>query len=349
MKLNQLRYFVVLAEDLHFRKAAERLGITQAPLSLAIQELERELGGQLFHRTRRKVALTEIGLFLQDNARVILARVDRTAEEIRRIQAGEAGQLRVGFTAASSLLSFFPSLVHAFRTKYPQVRVVLEDMPSTAQIGALQARELDAGIIRTPPRFKLPADVTAMRLLNDPLVVAVNPDHPLGSRREVNLSELRDERFVFYPRSYGVGIYDYFIQLCGKRSFAPTIVQEAREASTIIGLVATGLGIAVVPSSLRYIGIPNIVYVPLADADATTELLLVYRAGALQSNDFICIDDRNPYFKMIHSTWGQRLREVFEGIDDPRWDGGDAEHPLLVTSQRYEPMRKITTPDERIV
>lgn len=279
MKLNQLRYFVVLAEDLHFRKAAERLGITQAPLSLAIQELERELGGQLFHRTRRKVALTEIGLFLQDNARVILARVDRTAEEIRRIQAGEAGQLRVGFTAASSLLSFFPSLVHAFRTKYPQVRVVLEDMPSTAQIGALQARELDAGIIRTPPRFKLPADVTAMRLLNDPLVVAVNPDHPLGSRREVNLSELRDERFVFYPRSYGVGIYDYFIQLCGKRSFAPTIVQEAREASTIIGLVATGLGIAVVPSSLRYIGIPNIVYVPLADADATTELLLVYRAG----------------------------------------------------------------------
>ena len=283
MKLNQLRYFVLLAEELHFRRAAERLGITQAPLSLAIQELERELGGQLFHRTRRKVALTEIGLLLQDNARSILAKIDRTVDDIRKMLDGEAGELRIGFTAASSLLSFFPSLVHAFRTKYPEVRVVLEDMPSTSQITALLARELDAGIIRTPPRFKPPADITATRLLTDPLVVAVDPTHHLHTRREINLAELRNERFVFYPRSYGIGIYDYFIQLCGKRSFVPTIVQEAREASTIIGLVATGLGIAVVPSSLRYIGIPNIVYVPLADADATTELLLVYRAGEANS------------------------------------------------------------------
>jgi DNA-binding transcriptional LysR family regulator len=134
-------------------------------------------------------------------------------------------------------------------------------MPSTSQLTALQARELDAGIIRTPPRFKPPADIAATRLLTDPLVVAVDPTHHLRTRREIYLAELRNERFVFYPRSYGVGIYDYFIQLCGKRSFVPTIVQEAREASTIIGLVATGLGIAVVPSSLRYIGIPNIVYV----------------------------------------------------------------------------------------
>jgi DNA-binding transcriptional LysR family regulator len=279
MKLNQLRYFVLLAEELHFRRAAERLGITQAPLSLAIQELERELGGQLFHRTRRTVALTEIGLLLQENARAILAKIDRTVDEIRQMLDGEAGELRIGFTAASSLLSFFPSLVHAFRIKYPEVRVILSDMPSTSQIAALQARELDAGIIRTPPRFKPPADITATRLLTDPLVVAVDPTHHLHAKREVSLSELRNERFIFYPRSYGIGIYDYFLQLCGKRSFVPTIVQEAREASTIIGLVATGLGVAVVPWSLSYIGIPNIVYLPLADADATTDLLLVYRAG----------------------------------------------------------------------
>jgi DNA-binding transcriptional LysR family regulator len=283
MKLNQLRYFTVLAEDLHFRRASERLGITQAPLSLAIQELERELGGKLFHRTRRKVSLTEIGLLLQDNARAILARVDRTVADIRRVIDGDAGELRVGFTAASSLLSFFPSLVHAFRIKYPDVRIVLEDMPSTLQLAALQAHELDAGIIRTPPKFKLPGDIAATRLLIDPLVVAVDPSHPLHDRRDITLSELRDERFIFYPRTYGIGIYDYFIQLCGKRAFVPKIVQEAREASTIIGLVATGLGIAVVPSSLRYIGIPNIVYVPLADADATTELLLIYRAGEANS------------------------------------------------------------------
>jgi DNA-binding transcriptional LysR family regulator len=283
MKLNQLRYFVLLAEELHFRRTAERLGITQGPLSLAIQELERELGGKLFHRTRRRVELTDIGLLLQENARSILTRIDRTVDEIRKMLDGESGELRIGFTAASSLLSFFPSLVHSFRTKYPDIRIVLEDMASASQIVALQARELDAGIIRTPPRFKPPADISATTLLNDPLVVAVNATHPLYSRREINLSELRNERFVFYPRSYGIGIYDYFIQLCGKRSFVPEIVQEAREASTIIGLVASGLGIAVVPSSLRYIGIPNVVYVPLADEDATTALLLVCRAGEANS------------------------------------------------------------------
>ncbi len=279
MKLQQLRYFVVLADELHFRRAAERLNITQAPLSLAIQELERELGGRLFHRTRRQVSLTEIGQSLQENARLILESVDRSAHEIRRILVGASGELRIGFTAASSLLSFFPTIIHAFRTKYPDVYVSLKDMPSTAQITALQSRQLDAGIIRAPPVFKCPADITSIPLLMDPLVVAVDASHPLHSKRQLKLADLKEERFIFYPRSYGVGIYDHFIKLCAARSFVPTIVQEAREVSTIIGLVATGLGIAVVPSSLRYIGIPNIVYIPLSDADATTQLLLVCRAG----------------------------------------------------------------------
>src|ERR1700692_873661 len=137
MKLNQLRYFVLLAEELHFRRTAERLGITHAPMSLAIQELHRDLGGKLFHRTRRRVELTEVGLLLQEDARALLARIDRTVDEIRKMLNGEAGKLRIGFTAASSLLSFFPSLVHSFRTEYPEIRVILEDMPSTSQITAL--------------------------------------------------------------------------------------------------------------------------------------------------------------------------------------------------------------------
>ena len=116
-------------------------------------------------------------------------------------------------------------------------------------------------------------------LLTDPLVVAVNATHELLSRREVSLGALRSERFIFYPRAYGVGIYDYFLRLCAKRSFVPDIVQDAKEASTIIGLVATGLGIAVVPSSLRYIGVPNVVYLPLTDSDATTDLHMISRAG----------------------------------------------------------------------
>ena len=283
MKLSQLRYFLVLAEELHFRRAAERLNITQAPLSLAIQELERELGGALFHRSRRQVAITEIGRSLQEHGQHIIGCVDRSIEEIKQILVGEAGELRIGFTAASSLLSFFPSFIHAFRTKYPDVRVVLKDMPSGSQITAIQNRELDAGIIRTPPTCKVPADVASVDLLTDGLVVAVDLSHPFRTKRSVKISDLEREKFIFYPRSYGIGIYDYIIKLCAKRSFVPNIVQEAKEASTIIGLVATGLGIAVVPSSLRYIGIPNIAYVPISDADATTRLLLISRAGEANS------------------------------------------------------------------
>lgn len=278
MDLRQLRYFTVLAEELHFRRAAERLHITQAPLSLAIQALERELGGPLFHRTQRRVALTEIGAVLRADAAAILDRVEQSRAVIQDLVSGEAGQLRIGFTPASSLLSFFPRLISQFRSAHPNVRLLLRELPSGGQLSALQARDLDVGIVRKPVSHQA-SDLTLTRLATDALVVAMHRGHRLAERSVLEIAELRDEAFIFYPRQAGVGIYDQIIGLCERRGFVPRIVQEAQEASTLIGLAATGLGVAIVPSGLQHVSLPNILFRPLADADAVTELFLASRIG----------------------------------------------------------------------
>ena len=278
MELRQLRYFVTVAEELHFRRAADRLNITQAPLSVAIQNLEREIGGKLFHRTQRRVALTEVGIAFRDHALDVLARVDQGLSDVQDMVAGNAGQLRIGFTAASSLLSFFPQIVCSFRMKFPKVQVTLRDLSSSGQIAALQARELDIGIIRMQGGHQ-PGDISFTRLLEDRLAVALHEDHPLARHDTLRIADLRDHPLIFYPRRSGVGIYEQFMKACAKRNFVPVIAQEAADASTMIGLAATGLGAAVVPPELECIRMPNLLFKPLADDDAITELLLACRAG----------------------------------------------------------------------
>ena len=278
MNLKQLQYFCTLAEELHFRRAADKLNITQSPLSIAIQNLEEELGGLLFHRTQRSVQLTEFGKLLYHHSISILERVNVCEQELKAVAAGKAGQLRVGFTAASSLLSPFPALIHAFRMHYPDINVTLTVQTSLDQLQAIRDRELDVGVVRRPHRQAI-SGISFRKLATDKLVVAAYRGHPLLERTEIWIKDLADENFIFFPRKMGVGIYEQFIELCGKRGFFPNIVQEAQEATTIIGLVATGLGIAIVPSGLKFIKIPNIEFLPLADDDAETDLLLAFRAG----------------------------------------------------------------------
>ena len=278
MNLKQLRYFATLAETLHFRRAAERLNITQSPLSIAIQSLEAEIGGPLFHRTQREVKLTETGERLRMHATALLRRMEHAERDVRAVAAGKAGQLRIGFTAASSLLSPFPALISAFRRRYPEIEVVLQDQTSLHQIENLANRDLDVGLLRRPSS-PVPASISTRRLTTDRLVVAMAKDHPLCRRGTVSIADLTDENFIFFPRQMGVGIYDQILALCAKRGFLPRIVQEGQEATTIVGLVAAGLGVSILPQGLRYIRIPNVEYRDLADEDARTELLLAFRAG----------------------------------------------------------------------
>lgn len=273
MDLRQLRYFLVLADELHFRRAAERLNITQAPLSLAIQALERELGAQLFNRTKRRVELTEGGAALQVEARAILERVQRSRETIRDLADGITGHLRIGVTPACCLMPFFGNLVSAFRSARPKVRVTVHEMSSMDQLIALQAREVDAAILRNPPQ-RFAAEISLTKLLSDPLVVAMNGNHRLRDRPSVAIADLRDEPFVNYPRQSGVGIYEQIIALCALRGFTPRVVHEAEETLTLLGLASAGFGLAFVPSGLTHITVPNLIFKPLSDEDATTDVCL---------------------------------------------------------------------------
>ena len=273
MNLRQLRYFVILAEELHFRRAAERLHITQAPLSLAIQALERELGTTLFVRTQRRVSLTDSGALLRADALAILDRIEQSRATIRDFETGTIGEIKIGVTPASSLLPFFPKLISGFRAAHPKVRIVMREMTSKVQIRGLQEREIDIGILRNPPKSEVPG-ISFVKLLNDPLVLAMDRRHPLNKRKTIRLADLRHEPFISYPRQAGIAIYEQVTALFAARGFAPTIVQEV---TTLIGLAATGFGVAVVPSGLSYIRVPNIVYRRLADPDAMSEVHLANR------------------------------------------------------------------------
>jgi DNA-binding transcriptional LysR family regulator len=278
MNLKHLHYFKVLAEELHFRRAAEKLNITQSPLSVAIQQMEAGFGTVLFERNQRSVKLTEAGQRLYDHACSILGKVEECDREISSIGRGLAGRLRIGFTAATSLLSSFPTLISEYRTKYPEIDIVLRDRTSLQQLEELQSRDLDAGVIRRP-KTDIPSGIAVRKLTTDRLVVAMSSSHALVGREHIDIAELRNENFVFFPRAVGVGIYDQFIDLCAQQGYVPHVVQEAREATTIVGLVAAGIGISVVPAGMRYITIPNIVFKDITNPNAETDLLLAYRAG----------------------------------------------------------------------
>lgn len=278
MNIRHLRQFRVLAEELHFRKAAERLDMTQGPLSLAIQALEEDLGTRLFDRTRRSVQLTPAGQALLEDVPGILERIESTRSHVRRVVTGESGRLELGFTSASSLLPFFPQAINAYRLSSAKVVVTLKELPSNLQIQALLANQLDAGLLRSRAPDKT-SELVFKHLLDEPLVVAMRHNHPMAAQSDVSLEELRHEPFIAYPSDSGVVLSETIMILCAKRSFTPNVVQEAREPSTIIGLTAAGLGIAIIPACLRAINVPGVVFRSLRDSDAVSALYFVYRYG----------------------------------------------------------------------
>ena len=279
MELRHLRYAVALAEDLHFSRAAARLGISQPPLSQQIQALEDELGARLFERTNRRVALTEVGRLFVDQARLVLAGADRAVEVARRAQRGEIGQVRIAFTASAPFTTLIPQTIFAFRQAYPDVHLELQEMATRQQIEALAERRLQVGFLRNPTFPPVPDTLAVRELFRDPLVVALHADHPLaaGAPAPMPLADLADEAFVCYPRDAGTSLYDQMIGLCRDAGFSPRLGQEAREVSTIVGLVAAGLGVSLLPASLQRIQVEGVVFRRLTDPGAFTTMWLTWR------------------------------------------------------------------------
>lgn len=271
MDLRHLRYFVAVAEELNFTRAAERLHIGQPPLSQQIQALEAELGVQLFERTKRRVALTPAGERFLERARRILGDTAQAIDEVRRIAGGELGELRIGFTSSLPFTALLPNLVRRYRAQRPEVTLILREMFTSDQYVALEKDELDVGFVRYTG-LATPTGVTVREIHHDPLRLVINAAHPLASQPALSLADVREEDFITYPPGTGTGLTALLGQLCLAAGFAPRIVQTAGEATTQIGLVAAGLGVALLPSPLECVRIEGVRYMPVTDPGAHLSL-----------------------------------------------------------------------------
>lgn len=277
MELRHLRYFVAVAEELHFHRAAERLHISQPPLSQQIRALESELGVQLLERNRRSVSLTAAGAVFLREAREILAAVDAAAETARSVARGDAGRLALGFVG-SAMHSALPGILRAHRRAFPQVELVLTELPTAAQLAALMAGRIDAGVIRPPVREPGLVFETIHR---EPVVIALPEDHPLAARRDVALADLVEEPFVLLARREAPGLYESLNTAMAGAGGVPEVVQEAREMQTVVGLVAAGLGVSLVPASVGADEHRGVAYRPVAGTAPTIELALAWRPDDL--------------------------------------------------------------------
>ncbi len=279
MELRHLRYFIAVAEELSFTRAAERLHIAQPPLSTQIRALEEELGTPLFIREKRKVFLTQAGIQMLDRARAVLSAVQDVHSAARSAAEGIIATLNLGYTASSMFTMRVPRAVRAFRVANPASALQLSEMTSADQIYALDDRTLDVGILRHPD-IAIPSGVLVERWHQAPLVAALPSDHPLAGQDAIRIADLRDTPLITYPRDSGIGLYWRVLELCVKAGFRPRVMREARDPSVMIGLVSAGVGFAVVPQDTQCIRLDNVSYVRILGKDAVSTLYLAFRSGS---------------------------------------------------------------------
>jgi DNA-binding transcriptional LysR family regulator len=273
MELRQLRYFVAVAEELHFRRAAERLHISQPPLSQQIRALEDELGFALLFRTRGRVHLTPAGeAFLRD-ARALLGELDGAVATARRIDAGQTGRLRIGFVG-SALLSIVPGTVERFRASRPGVAIELRERSTVDQLRAVSAGVVDVGLVRPPIEDE--SGLRAETVLRERTVAALPTAHPLAALDRVALRRLAVEPLVLFPRDQAPGFHDLLIEALAGTGAGPRVIQYAPEMLTIIGLVAAGTGVSLVPASVSRLALDGVAYRPVVGAPRS-ELVAITR------------------------------------------------------------------------
>jgi len=257
--LRRLRYFVAVAEELHFGRAARRLNVSQPPLSVQIRTLEREIGTPLLIRTQRRVELTEAGRVLLEEARRLLDQAEAAVVHARRAAEGAVGRLAIGFVSTVDY-SILPPLVRRFRQKHPGIALKLLELTGDRQRALLQSGELDLGLSILPS----PASSLTMRpVFREPLIAAVPANHLLAGRRRIALRSLAAEAFIQFPRELAPGLYDLAIAACQRAGFTPHLAQEAIQMQTILGLVAAGLGVALVPHCMSKLQRPDVRYLTL--------------------------------------------------------------------------------------
>jgi len=275
MELRHLRYVIAVADELHFSRAAEKLGIGQPPLSQQVKQLEKEIGTKLFYRKTRGIELTEAGRAFLPHARAALQSASSALVCARQAARGEAGSIRVGFTGSAIFNPLVTEIIHRFRDKYPSLIVSLVEQTTTSLLEALRTSNIDLAFLR-PARSEL--DGLAVRKLPDEeLWIALHKVHPLARRREIRLAELSCEPFVLFPRANGRLLYDSVIAACLNAGFSPRIIQDAPQLTSTVNLVAAGLGVALVPASMCIDRRERVNYVRIAGDAVRAELWVAHR------------------------------------------------------------------------
>ncbi len=273
MDLRQLRYFVAVAEELHFGRAARRLAISQPPLSYNIQQLENSLGARLLERSNKAVSLTAAGETLYGEAKKILSQV-RDAEYLTTQAArGMIGRLRIGFSA-SSLFRGLPEAIEKFQERAPEADIVLHELNSAEQLEALQRRDIDLGLVHGE---HVPRGLKAATLMKEPFLCCLPSSHRLTGKRSIRLKDLIGESIVLFSRPSSPHYYDKIIAMFVNAGFSPRIRHEVRHFLTMVSLAEKKMSIAIVPRSMAHVTLKHVTFRAIADAEETTETRCIWR------------------------------------------------------------------------
>ena len=276
MEFRQLRYFIAVAQELHFGRAAERLDITQPALSKQIRILERELDLELLTRTKRVVSLTQAGEVFFGQAQQLLQQAEQAVKLTKRTAKGEVGRLKIGFTATATY-TVLPNLIQRFRGHHPQVEVEMLEFCTEGQVSALNRSEIDIGFLHPPIDTR---GLEIHPILAEDFLVVLPPQHHLSDRRSLSLADLATESFILHSRSEGPFLYDQFLKLCAEVGFQPQINKEVDSHQSRICLVAAGMGVTFIPAGLRSLVNSNLVCKPIPNIPLKLEFAAAWRSVA---------------------------------------------------------------------
>jgi DNA-binding transcriptional LysR family regulator len=272
MELRHLRYFLAVAEEGNFTRAAARLGIGQPPLSQQIRDLENEIGAMLFHRVPHGAELTAAGVAFLPEARASLAAAEKARLAAQSANRGETGRLSLGFTASSAFNPIVSTTIRRFQARWPDVQLSLTEMNTLGLMQKLERGELDATFMR--PGLDDPDGIRLKRLPDEPMVVALPASHPLAKQKVLPLALLAKEPFILFPRLVGLSLYDDVVRACREAGFDLKVAQEAPQISSVVNLVAADLGVSVVPASISQIKLSGVAYRPIEGPPAVARLAL---------------------------------------------------------------------------
>lgn len=299
MDFRKLRYFSVLAEEKHFGRAARRLSLSQPPLSLAVKQLEAEIGAKLFERDSRNVSLTPAGEALKQEALFLLRRAEEARLLVKAVSEGKGARLRVGF-GGSMLYRGLPDLIAAFRAVSPNTELHLKELNTVEQIAAFGRDEIDLGF--TLGRG-IPSNLQGFRYHSEPFVACLPVGHRRASTKRIALAKLDHEKFIFFARDISPDYHQSIVAACLGVGFAPTIRHEVRHWMSVVSFVAHGIGVSLVPSTLTRSNVSNVAFVPLSDAKLYSETWCVWNpkgsAGQSLQDAIKAARDQSKMMRMI--------------------------------------------------